>query len=177
MVFKKILIALDRSPQTAMIFKQALAIAQTQGSQLMLFNCLDIHTEEISPVMGIGTLGDVNMYNTFQRLHHESLQKDLAQIKDWLTTYCEYASAKNITAESDCRIGNPGVLICDRAKDWGADLIVIGRRGYSGLSELIMGSVSNYVTHHATCSVLVIQGIQTEEDDELTQTISTNITN
>ncbi|AFZ37861.1 UspA domain-containing protein [Stanieria cyanosphaera PCC 7437] len=177
MVFKKILIALDRSSQSAMIVKQALFIAETQGSQLMLFHCLDLQTEEISPVIGIGTLSDVNMYNTFQRLHHESLQKDLEQVRDWLATYCEYASAKNITAELDYRIGNPGVLICDRAKNWGADLIILGRRGYSGLSELIMGSVSNYVTHHAPCSVLIVQGIQAEEDEEFSQEISSNITN
>ncbi|MGH2416116.1 MAG: universal stress protein, partial [Microcystaceae cyanobacterium] len=27
----------------------------------------------------------------------------------------------------------------------------------SGLSEMILGSVSNYVLHHATCSVLIVQ--------------------
>ncbi len=40
----------------------------------------------------------------------------------------------------------------------GADLIVVGRRGRSGLSELILGSASNYVLHHAPCSVLTLQG-------------------
>jgi len=37
-------------------------------------------------------------------------------------------------------------------------LVVVGRRGHSGLSELFLGSVSNYVLHRAPCSVLTIQG-------------------
>ena len=43
------------------------------------------------------------------------------------------------------------------AKDWNADLIIMGRRGLTGLSEMFLGSVSNYVVHHASCSVLLIQ--------------------
>ncbi len=43
------------------------------------------------------------------------------------------------------------------ARNCGADVIVMGRRGHSGLSELILGSVSNYVLHHAPCSVLIVQ--------------------
>jgi nucleotide-binding universal stress UspA family protein len=33
----------------------------------------------------------------------------------------------------------------------------MGRRGRTGLSELFLGSVSNYVTHHAPCSVLTLK--------------------
>jgi nucleotide-binding universal stress UspA family protein len=54
-------------------------------------------------------------------------------------------------------------MICQVAKDWGAELIMVGRRGNSGLSELILGSVSNYVVHHAHCSVLIVQLLDTEK--------------
>ncbi|MCZ8054719.1 MAG: universal stress protein, partial [Microcystis sp. LE19-12.2C] len=47
--------------------------------------------------------------------------------------------------------------ICKVAREENIDLIVIGRRGRSGLGELFLGSVSNYVLHHAPCSVLIVQ--------------------
>ncbi|NEO28803.1 MAG: universal stress protein, partial [Kamptonema sp. SIO4C4] len=35
--------------------------------------------------------------------------------------------------------------------------VIIGRRGRVGLSEILLGSVSNYVLHHAPCAVMVVQ--------------------
>jgi nucleotide-binding universal stress UspA family protein len=54
-------------------------------------------------------------------------------------------------------VGNPGETICAIAQEWKADLIIIGHRGLSGVNELIKGSVSNHVFHHAPCSVLSVQ--------------------
>lgn len=44
------------------------------------------------------------------------------------------------------------------ARSWNANIIVIGRRGHRGFTEFFLGSVSNYVMHHASCSVLTVQG-------------------
>ncbi len=38
-----------------------------------------------------------------------------------------------------------------------ASLVVVGDRGLSGLSELLLGSVSNEVVEHAKCDVLVVR--------------------
>jgi nucleotide-binding universal stress UspA family protein len=158
MVFNKIFVALDRSPQAPIVFEQALGLAQAGMTQLMLFHCLDWETEQrANPLLGIGTLADVNASGTLYKLHHESLQKDIAEVGDWLKTYRQEAASKNIPTEIDCKIGIPSSSICDRAKKWGADLIVLGRRGNSGLAELLLGSVSNYVVHHAHCSVSIVQ--------------------
>ena len=35
---------------------------------------------------------------------------------------------------------------------------MVGSHGRTGIRELLLGSVSNYVLHHALCSVLVVQG-------------------
>ena len=160
MVFQKILVALDRSPNAPAVFEEGLNLAHKQGSQLMLFYCLNWEKEEkVSPFLGIGTLADVNLYGTLQKLRQESLQRDLEQVRDWLRDLCREAKSKGVQAELDCRVGFPSQWICDRAENWGADVIVIGRRGHRGLSELLLGSVSNYVVHHAPCSVLVVQGM------------------
>jgi len=54
-------------------------------------------------------------------------------------------------------LGSPDRSICELAYELNVDLIILGRRGRCGLNELILGSVSNYVLHHAHCSVLTIQ--------------------
>jgi nucleotide-binding universal stress UspA family protein len=45
-------------------------------------------------------------------------------------------------------------LLLEKAKDWGADLIIVGSHG-RGFWGRLLGSVSNGVVHHAPCSVLV----------------------
>ena len=54
------------------------------------------------------------------------------------------------------RQGDPKDVVCQVADEIDADLIIMGRRGRSGLAELFLGSVSNYVLHHAPCSVHIV---------------------
>ncbi len=54
-------------------------------------------------------------------------------------------------------LGDARVLILDEAKEWKADLIVLGSHGRRGLDRLLMGSVSESVALHAHCSVEVIR--------------------
>lgn len=159
MVFKKILVALDQSSQSQIVFEQALEIASTEESQLLLFHSLNWDTEgQWTPF--IGTIADMDMYGTFHRLQRERLQQEIEDIHRWLKMYCQEANLKTISAELDCKLGDPGLQICEVASHWEADLIVVGRRGHRGLSEVLLGSVSNYVLHYAPCSVLIVQGVK-----------------
>jgi nucleotide-binding universal stress UspA family protein len=54
--------------------------------------------------------------------------------------------------------GDPAPVIVDRARSWGADLIVMGTHGRSGFKRLVLGSVSQAVLHEAPCSVRVARG-------------------
>src|ERR1043166_2153408 len=51
--------------------------------------------------------------------------------------------------------GAPAGMIFRRAVEWAADLIVVGTHGRSGLSRLMLGSVSNAIARDAACSVRV----------------------
>ena len=53
--------------------------------------------------------------------------------------------------------GNEAEHITGLAEELGADLIVIGSRGLSGMKRLVMGSVSESVVRDAHCPVLVMR--------------------
>ena len=54
-------------------------------------------------------------------------------------------------------MGGPADRIIETAKEWGADLIVMGSHGYGFWSRTFYGSVSDHVVRHAPCSVLVVR--------------------
>lgn len=55
-------------------------------------------------------------------------------------------------------IGSPAQVILDSADNLSADLIVVGVRGRSRLSEVVLGSVSHRVLLHSSRPVLIVRG-------------------
>jgi nucleotide-binding universal stress UspA family protein len=53
--------------------------------------------------------------------------------------------------------GDPETAILEHAKEWGADLIVVGSHDRSRLDRFLVGSVSESVVKDASCSVLVLK--------------------
>lgn len=53
--------------------------------------------------------------------------------------------------------GSPESRIVEAARDFKADLVVVGSHGYSTWERLLLGSVSDAVVHHVPCSVLVVR--------------------
>jgi nucleotide-binding universal stress UspA family protein len=51
--------------------------------------------------------------------------------------------------------GRPASAIVEEARDFGADLVVVGNRGHGTLETMLLGSVSAEVVDHAPCPVLV----------------------
>jgi nucleotide-binding universal stress UspA family protein len=158
--FQKIIVAVDRQSATVRLIEKAMQLAQANGSSLMLFHSILEEIPgiaEISSFAGMG--GGYNWTHTEEMLQikEQNLQELIQEIEAWLGDLCQRAKARGIPAQFSYHIGNPGQQICKQAKEWGADIIVIGRRGLTGLSEIFLGSVSNYVVHHAHCSVLIIQ--------------------
>lgn len=59
------------------------------------------------------------------------------------------------TVQAEGVAGAPGWSIVLRAQEWGAALVVVGSRGQSAASRLLLGSVSDHVLHNVSCSVRI----------------------
>lgn len=64
---------------------------------------------------------------------------------------------KDVQITTEVLKGNPKHAIVDEAASWGADFIVLGSHGYTGLKRVLLGSVSQAVASHAGCSVEIIR--------------------
>ena len=81
-----------------------------------------------------------------QRLKHalDALEKELADPK-----YQKVAR--------EILIGDPGVVVTDRATELSADMIILPSHGRTGLNRLLLGSVAERVVRLAHCPVLVLK--------------------
>ena len=155
---KKILVALDHAEMSQQVWRYALALAQCQDAQLMLLHVLSM-TETGYPTLT--AMPDSGLYPGITDVpiaeYKQQCEAFEQAILQELNIYADQAIVAGLKAECTQTPGDPGRTICDVATTWNADMIVLGNRGRSGLSELLLGSVSNYVTHHAPCSVLVVR--------------------
>ena len=173
-MFKKILVALDRSPMNQQVFEEALDFAVKNNAHLMLLHVLSSE-EENSPLMPI--YSSLNYYPELTRT--ELYQKEWDEFREEgikiLQYYTNLATTNGVEAEFTQILGSPGRNICDFALTWNADLIVLGRRSRSRLAEFFLGSVSNYVLHHAQCSVLIIEETKDSPTVDSPQAQSTSV--
>lgn len=73
-----------------------------------------------------------------------------------LSQKVEEATEAGITnVESVQEYGMPGPILCELAQKCNVDVLIVGSHQRTGLAEMLMGSTSNYIMHHAPCSVLV----------------------
>jgi nucleotide-binding universal stress UspA family protein len=68
----------------------------------------------------------------------------------------EEAKRAGVRVETHARPGDPADVLVDVAEEVGADLLVIGNRGMTGVKRFVLGSVPNKVSHHAPCSLLIV---------------------
>lgn len=62
--------------------------------------------------------------------------------------------------------GTPKDAIVEEARRWGADLIVLGSRGYGRVRRVMLGSVAAAVVANAPCSVQVVRAKHLLDDAE-----------
>jgi nucleotide-binding universal stress UspA family protein len=62
-----------------------------------------------------------------------------------------------VNVETSVETGDPGSVLCERARALSADVVVVGSRGRGAIRRVLLGSVSTYVVHNAPCPVLVVR--------------------
>jgi nucleotide-binding universal stress UspA family protein len=156
-VLQKILIATGDSPASAEVFKSGLTLAQKYGAQIAILHVLNLFQTGFEAVSNPFMGGTYPMMNDLAIQEYQKELKDREQQgMERLESYATQARARNIQAEIYQNIGDAGRTICETAKNYAADVIVMGRNQKSMLSEIFLGSTSNYVLHHAPCSVMII---------------------
>ena len=163
-MIKKILIAVDRSQNNKFVFDNAVSLAKTTGADLMLLHVLS-KKEPDHPIAPTYTY-----YPIVEEMNYETYQKEYAKYEqhgiEFLKNLTEEATAAGVSTQFTQLAGNSGRMICQLANNWSADLILVGSRGLKGLKEMFLGSVSNYVTHHAPCSVLIVRQTINNESEQ-----------
>mgnify|MGYP001551104876 CR=1 FL=1 len=158
MGFKRILVAIDFSSLSQTIFDTAMELAIAHQSELLLIHCISADVMMTPPPFS-GELGlSPHLVNQAYQAEYMQLERQTQQTQEWLAQYQAIAAAAGVKAEILYQVAEPGSTLCQMAQSWQADLVVMGRRGRRGLTEALLGSVSNYVLHHAPCGVLVVQG-------------------
>jgi len=145
-----ILVPIDGSEGAAHAALFAGNLARCTGARLTL---LRVHSPEIYPLNVIGEIPPL--------ADREYLEQMTDQLND-PTQDAAFALADTnlgdlpVRAERVIVWGQPAREICEFARSSAADHIVIGSRGRSVFSALLLGSTSSQVLHHAPCPVTVV---------------------
>jgi nucleotide-binding universal stress UspA family protein len=143
-MYGKILVAVDGSPASTRGLDEALRLAKQTGGKLLLVHIVD----ELIVV-------DVPALN--YQLITESLRESAVKVLEEATARVRRS---DVPYEQKL-IETLGVRAADEivreAKQWSADLIVMGTHGRRGLKRLAMGSDAEMVLRRAPVPVLVVR--------------------
>jgi nucleotide-binding universal stress UspA family protein len=146
-MFKKILLPTDGSPLSAQAANAGVTFARSIGAEVVALHV----TQPFAATIGFD--GMAAAYAITDEAYEEA---STAQAKRFLTGVIDRAHTAGIEAKS-LTVSNFNVAdgIVQAAEETGADLIFIGSHGRSGLSRLLLGSVTAKVLSLATIGVLV----------------------
>jgi nucleotide-binding universal stress UspA family protein len=87
----------------------------------------------------------------------ETEQRLLEHARSMVRRAADSLASAGMRTEIETVVADAREGIIDQAKDWRADLIVLGSHGRSGIKRWILGSVAEAVVRHAPCSVEVVR--------------------
>lgn len=137
-----ILVPCDFSNCSAAALAQAAALAKLTGGSLVLLHVI----EPVKP----GFLMEGTVSRQTQGLLREKVRQMLAALA------ATHAGGVHLRRPI-IKAGKPWEVIVSTASKAGADLIVLGTHGYTGLKHAALGSVAERVVRHAPCPVLTVR--------------------
>jgi nucleotide-binding universal stress UspA family protein len=138
--FRKILVPIDFSDHSSAALDVAIDLARTYGATLHLLHCYPIDPGAISPY-------GIVIPEGFDRDVREAAGVQLAR-------WADKAATAKVPVEQHLSSMFPAESIARSADEIGADLIVMGTRGLSGLRHVLLGSIAERVLRLAHCPVL-----------------------
>jgi nucleotide-binding universal stress UspA family protein len=149
-----VLVAIDNVQSEQIALHKALRLITHQGTTLTLLSV----EEPMAPTMVSDLPG---VFGTEPLMEMQS-QAEVIRMEDARTSAALDQAIKvcqqvGVQATSRMEWGDPKHTICQIAKEINCDLIVVGSHGYGVIERVLLGSVSDYVVHHAHCPVLVIR--------------------
>ncbi|HIA51520.1 MAG TPA: universal stress protein [Candidatus Melainabacteria bacterium] len=140
-----VIVALEHTDSSGQVLDHVLS---TPWSQKTNFRCVHVVRDTPESILSEPEGG----YTHSMKSHYDNL---VAGRLGWL----EAAAAKlndklgRRAATAEILRGEPRKAILDLAKNWPADLILVGSHGRRGIDKAVLGSVSEAIAVHAQCSV------------------------
>ncbi|MBI4003012.1 MAG: universal stress protein [Nitrospira defluvii] len=141
----RVLIALDWSEQAFAAVREVSYLYDLQ--EVVLVHGIDLGMFQYPLV---ADMSNMQGYDDFRK----AMEKAGQQLLDHTTTLLP---SESLSITRVCEFAKPASLILDKARDTGAELIVIGARGRGRVGEFVLGSVSHRVALHANCSTLIVK--------------------
>lgn len=142
MSFRRVMVAIDRSPIAAHAADVGAELARSLDAELAFVHAID-------PAAGFVPVDSGVPAGELIALAQQDAKRLLGEFHQSLPT--------GLTAREFLTVGNPASEIAKAASDWPADVIVIGSHGRSGISRVVLGSIAESVVRHSTCPVLVVR--------------------
>lgn len=140
LTYKKILLAIDNSSYSMKAARAGFSLAHALKASLGLLYVVNKSREVVNADLGI----------TPEQSQMTLLNEAEKTIEQYIRLYNRVNRIERFTPE-----GYPEQEIVNIARQWDADLIVMGTHGRSGLGRMLTGSTAEYVIRHATVPVLV----------------------
>ena len=121
------------------------------------------YSSEVALVHVVNLDQNLQLLGIYRLSYPDPIQKKVqeaqAEAQKWFTEIIRNAEQRKIRIKSDI-IDSPLSVVAalvNYADQEKADLIVIGTRGRSGISKMLLGSVASGVVTYAPCPVLVVR--------------------